>query len=60
VHPVKTVAYYGHDALVELDLVPSTEPVLTRLTGVKTSPPRAPEQDSRSTGKVRAYPGDSN
>jgi hypothetical protein len=27
------MAHYGHDALVELDLVPSTEPVLTRLTG---------------------------
>jgi len=39
---VRKVAYYGHDALVELDLHGSAAPVLARLAGVPLPSPGSP------------------
>lgn len=52
---VKTVAYYGHDAMVELDLVPGAVRVLVRLAGTPL-PALGSRAGLQVQGAARAFP----
>jgi len=52
---VRDVAYFGHDALVELDLVTSGARVLARLAG-SSAPPPGTQTRLQVTGAARAFP----